>query len=290
MEVNWRNNETHESAILFKRQAVFDEFSVRHVKVLAGEMPRHNAEHHELNLTLNGKLSTQRHTSNGKKRIDCGMADYMCVTPFGQTIEANWEDEYESVMVEFTPTYLAKMANQMNLSANVELRDTVAQKDLLIQQLSLAFLAENDKNEISSKLYADSIAHTLMFHIVKNYTNAVEYGKQFIGGLSGRKLRLVKEFINDNLDQDLTLTEIAEVADLSHFHFARAFRKSTNVTPQQYIVNCRIEKAKELLIKSNLPIVEVGFQTGFKNQSHFTTLFRKITSFTPKIWREANQM
>jgi AraC family transcriptional regulator len=61
------------------------------------------------------------------------------------------------------------------------------------------------------------------------------------------------------------------------------------ITPQQYITNRRIEKAKELLAKSNLPIVEVGFQTGFKNQSHFTTLFRKFTSLTPKIWREVKQ-
>ncbi|MEK7723750.1 MAG: AraC family transcriptional regulator, partial [Acidobacteriota bacterium] len=104
-----------------------------------------------------------------------------------------------------------------------------------------------------------------------------------------RKLRLVKEFINDNLEQDLTLTEIAQVADLSHFHFARAFRKSVGITPQQYITNRRIEKAKELLAKSDLPIVEIGFQTGFKNQSHFTTLFRKITSLTPKLWREVKQ-
>ena len=180
------------------------------------------------------------------------------------------------------------MALEMNLPGQIVLRENLSAKDELIQHLSLAFISEVEKEE-SSRLFADSLAHTLMFHIIKNYTNAVSHTKQFLGGLSGRKLRLVKEFINDNLEQDLTLTEIAQVADLSHFHFARAFRKCVGITPQQYITNRRIEKAKELLAKSDLPIVEIGFQTGFKNQSHFTTLFRKITSLTPKLWREVKQ-
>jgi len=84
----------------------------------------------------------------------------------------------------------------------------------------------------------------------------------------------------------LSLAEIAAASDLSQFHFARAFRKSTGLTPQQYLMQQRIERAKELLAKNDLPIVEISLQTGFKNQSHFTTLFRKYTKFTPKLWRE----
>lgn len=289
MQVIWKNEVDKKSGILFKREACWEEFCVRQYRVVAGEMPEHTSKINEINLTIDGKLTTKRHASNGKKQIHCGSKDTMCITPIGQSIEAKWEAEYENVMIDFTPKYLSKMANEMNLSTQIELRDTVSKKDLLVQQLSLAFLNEAEKKEASSRLYADSLAHTLMFHVVKNYTNAVEYGKQFLGGLSGYKLRRVTEFINDNLEKDLTLTEIAEVADLSHFHFARSFRKTLGVTPQQYITNRRIEKAKELLSKSDLPIVEIGFQTGFKNQSHFTTLFRKITSITPKIWREANQ-
>ena len=80
--------------------------------------------------------------------------------------------------------------------------------------------------------------------------------------------------------------EIAAVADLSQFHFARAFRKSTGLTPQQFLMQQRIERAKELLKHDKLPIVEVSLRTGFKNQSHFTSLFRKFTSLTPKMWRD----
>ncbi len=289
MEVIWKDTETQNSPFLLKREALFDEFTVKHVRVVAGEMPEHFAKVNEINLTLDGNLTTKRHTAGGGTKLACGDSDSMCMMPVGQSVIASWKGEYESLLIDFTPKYLSKMASEMNLSPNIELRETVSQKDQLIQHLSLAFLEEAAKKETSSRLYADSIAHTLMFHLIKNYTNAKENAKQFLGGLSGHKLRLVTEFINDNLEQDLTLTEVASVADLSHFHFARSFRKTLGVTPQQYIVNRRIEKAKDLLLHSDLPLVEVGFQTGFKNQSHFTTLFRKLTSFTPKVWREANQ-
>ena len=106
------------------------------------------------------------------------------------------------------------------------------------------------------------------------------------GGLSGHILRRVQEFINENLEEDMGLAEIAAVAGLSQFHFARSFRKTTGMTPQQYLMQQRIERAKELLSRADLPIVEVSLRTGFKNQSHFTTLFRKMTKLTPKTWRE----
>jgi AraC family transcriptional regulator len=290
MEVIWKSAETENSPYLLKREAAFDEFYVRHLRVLAGETREHFATVNEINLTLDGNLTTKRHTAGGGTKLACGDSNTMCMMPAGQSVIASWEDEYESLLIDFTPKYLSKIASEMNLSPHIELRETVSKKDHLIQHLSLAFLDEAAKKETSSRLFSDSIAHTLMFHLIKNYTSAKENAKQFLGGLSGHKLRRVTEFINDNLEQDLTLTEIATVADLSHFHFARSFRRTLGVTPQQYIANRRIEKAKDLLSHSNLPIVEIGLQTGFKNQSHFTTLFRKLTSFTPKVWREVNQM
>ena len=290
MQVNWKNEEAGKSPILFKQEACWDEFCVRHTRVVAGELPEHTAKVNEVNMTLQGVLHTSRQTSSGKKRFDIADENAMCLMPYGQTISANWQNEYELVSVDFSPKYLSQMAQEMNISSKIELMDTVlAKKDLLVQQLSLAFLAEAEKQETASRLYSESISHTLMFHLIKNYSTANLQEKNFAGGLSGNKLRRVTDFINDNLEQDLTLTEIAQIAGLSHFHFARAFRKTMGITPQQYITNRRIEKAKELLAESNLPIVEVGFQTGFKNQSHFTTLFRKFTSLTPKIWREVKQ-
>lgn len=290
MQVYWKNETTKQSPILFKHQAFWNEFQVKHLRVSAGEILEHTTKFNEVNLTLAGQLNTQRQTSIGKNRFDSTDSQRMCLMPVGQTFSAHWKEEYEYIAVDFSQNFLSQTALEMNLSPNINLKENVVpKKDLLIQHLSLAFLAESAKEETASRLYSESIAQTLMFHLIKNYTTADFQNKRFSGGLSGNKLNKVKEFINDNLEQDLTISEIAAIAGLSHFHFARSFRKTTGFTPQQYITNRRIEKAKELLAKSNLPIVEIGLQTGFKNQSHFTTLFRKFTSLTPKIWREAKQ-
>jgi len=109
----------------------------------------------------------------------------------------------------------------------------------------------------------------------------------FQGGLPRYKLRRAIEFVDANLDQVIHLKDMAGVADVSLFHFHRQFKKTTGLTPHQFIVRRRIEQAKVLLAQSNLPIIDVAVRVGFVDQSHFTTIFRKLTSMTPRIYRNA---
>lgn len=137
------------------------------------------------------------------------------------------------------------------------------------------------------RLYAESLTTTLAFHLFRHYNVGEQQAIASVGGLTGRRLRLATDYINAHLADDLTLVDIATVVDLSPFHFARAFKRTTGLTPQRYLMQRRIELAKDLLAQENLPIVEVSAQVGFKNQSHFTTFFRRCTSMTPKVWRNA---
>jgi AraC family transcriptional regulator len=89
----------------------------------------------------------------------------------------------------------------------------------------------------------------------------------------------------ENYTRDLRLEELARIAGISRFHFAREFKRVTGTSPHQYLINLRIQRAKALLTESKMPLVEVGLRSGFSHQSHFTRLFRRFTGATPQSYR-----
>ncbi len=280
-----------ESPVIFHHKTIWNGVELNHTKVLPSKMEETICSRHELNIPLQGTLVTERQTASGNKRISCGTATggNVCLLPAGQPMTAYWQEEIECLYLFLDHLLITNAAENLKLSRNIHLVETYQKQDPLIVQLCLSLLAESRSNESQGRLYAESLVQTLAIHLVRYYSTSNEVPELIkIGGLSGRKLRLVKEYIVEHLEEEVSLNEIAESAQLSPYHFARAFKRTTGLTPQQYLTQCRIEHAKELLSKGDLPLVEVGFRSGFKNQSHFTTLFRKFTTMTPKVWRELN--
>lgn len=285
MQIEWKSK-INTNNYLFRQHTELNGARVHRAKVLAGEMLEHEAALHEINVTISGSLITTKSSSTGKRVCTKAGAGNLCITPAGQPVGAIWNAPLDNMGILLAPDFVKKTAVENRFGADFEFKEVYKNQDPLIQQLGLALLNESNPENSAGRLYADSLVQTLTLHLLRNYSNATVVQENTNGGLSGYKLRRVQEFINAKLEEDLSLAEIAEIAELSQFHFARAFRKSTGKTPQQYLMERRIERAKELLARENLPIVEISLQTGFKNQSHFTTIFRKLTKYTPKTWRE----
>ena len=106
-------------------------------------------------------------------------------------------------------------------------------------------------------------------------------------GLPRYKLRRVTSFVHERIGSPITLDDLANVAGVSRFHFHRQFRKSMGVTPHDYVLRARIERAKALLTGSDLTIGEVSGAVGFADQSHFSNIFRKLTAMTPRGFRNS---
>lgn len=100
------------------------------------------------------------------------------------------------------------------------------------------------------------------------------------------RMRRVKAFIEDNLQRDLGLPEIARVVALSQYHFARAFRADTGFSPHAWLVRRRCEKAKRLMVETRLPLADIAVACGFAHQSHFTNTFRRVVGLPPGRWRD----
>jgi AraC family transcriptional regulator len=104
-----------------------------------------------------------------------------------------------------------------------------------------------------------------------------------------QKIQRALAFIESHLGDDLTLPCIAEALCISPHHFAHVFRQAVGVAPHQYVIRRRVERAKELLDTTDLPIVEIALFVGCANQSHFSALFQRITGATPHAYRAAQQ-
>lgn len=104
-------------------------------------------------------------------------------------------------------------------------------------------------------------------------------------GLTPRALGRVREYVAAHLAGTIRLAQLAAVAGLSAFHFARAFKLSTGLSPHAYVVRCRIEEAKRLLATSTLPIAEIARRTGFRGSGQLSTRFRASTGSAPSAFR-----
>ena len=106
-----------------------------------------------------------------------------------------------------------------------------------------------------------------------------------VGALPMSRLRRVTEYIQQSLDKDLPLADLAALVSMSPFHFARLFKGSTGLPPHRFVIRQRIARARACLSTPDLSIAQISRSVGFRTPSHFTTVFRRITGVTPRRYR-----
>jgi AraC-like DNA-binding protein len=183
------------------------------------------------------------------------------------------------------PVLLVRATNESLRVDRVEIVLHLHASDPLLHHITLALQAAITAEGMAGRLYAESITNALAVHLLRRFVACRPPAEECSGGLLKPKLQRVTEYIEAHLEHDLSLTKIAAVAQMSPDHFARLFRQATGRTPHQYVVICRIERAKRLLQETDWPIIDIGRQVGFTDQSYFTAVFRKHVSTTPNAYR-----
>jgi AraC family transcriptional regulator len=275
-----------QSKYIFKRVAAWHGVRVQHLRVHEGDMPEVQLAEHQIAIPLEGSYTVEAITASGFRRIVVRTVGHTCLIPAGQPYSVQWRNELENVSIYLPPAFLSRLAAESLMTERLELIEGCGVQDPFIRELGLMLTAEINSPHPAGQLYGESLVDTLAAHLLRHYTTASPRLQAINGGLAGHKLRRATDYIHDNLARELSLAEIADVVDLSTFHFVRAFKQTTGQTPYQYLLNSRIERAKQLLAETELPLAEIGYLVGFNSQSHFTTSFRRLAKLTPKAYRE----
>lgn len=154
--------------------------------------------------------------------------------------------------------------------------------DPLAGQLAQVLLS--DAAQVDAE-YAEAVRQTLLTRLIH-----VAHAQPRALPLPKWRLRRVQALVDLRLDEPLTLSELAAEAGLSRMHFAAQFRAATGCSPHAYLLSRRIEAAKTLLAEGDTALVQVALRVGFLAQSHFTTVFKRLTGETPGRWRRANRL
>jgi AraC family transcriptional regulator len=160
--------------------------------------------------------------------------------------------------------------------------------DPVIQALGSALLPAIERPATAPRLFVDHVLFSLRAHVAARFGAPADRFAES-GGLAVWQARRALELIEASLADNLALADLARECGLSVAQFARAFKRSTGLPPHRYLTERRIERARLLLLRSDLPLADVAVRCGFADQSHFTKLFRRSIGVSPGSFRRVSR-
>jgi AraC family transcriptional regulator len=157
--------------------------------------------------------------------------------------------------------------------------------DPVVHHLGQTLISSLEQPQYTSKIFLDHILHALNCHFVSSYGGVARSALQFRGGLSPLQMRRATEFLEAHLDGNIVLQQVAEACELSVSHFARAFKKTFRMPPYKWLIERRVDRARDLMTNSRLPLADIAVQCGFADDSALNRSFKRIHGVTPAIWR-----
>jgi AraC-like DNA-binding protein len=207
--------------------------------------------------------------------------------------------EHESISygdVDCVSTYLsrdalARFREEHDLPQHMPLRAPggVAFNDEIIRNLGESLLPALERPETANRLFVDHVAFALLSHLTATYVEEKLVLAQTRGALAPWQERRAKEMLVANLDGAVGLDELAAECRLSRSHFARAFKTSTGTSPLRWLAAQKIERTKDLLLNTDLPLGRIAELCGFSDASHLSRVFQSATGCPPGAWRRLHR-
>ena len=247
-------------------------------------IPRHEHPEHFLHLVLRGAVEYEISTRGRKLRFT-SRPGTIFLLPRGTVDEVNWRGPTQRLAVAIHPQLLTNALDETAHQTVVELTEHWDLIDRHISALLMEMTADLDDGSPAGIIYGESLANALAVYLLKRYAVRRVTPLAFKGGLPGHRLKHVLDYIADRLDENISLSQLAAIADMSPHYFSGLFKQSTGRSPHQYVLLQRIERAKQQLRDPKRSIIDAGLDAGFQNPSHFARMFRKLEGISPSKFR-----
>jgi AraC family transcriptional regulator len=262
-----------------------DGFSIYSAKQPRSTWSEHEHDCVQISVGLEPAHVQAEWRENGKVRQQKEfIGNAVSVIPAGESHRTLWQRRAGLVHIYLSEELLCGYCRRIVGQDCFSLQPHYLVRDLLIEELARSLFLESEAGTLHES-FAQSVIAVLSVHLLRSYAAPQDGAGYFHGGLGPTRERRIREYVEKNLEGDLSIQNLAQVVGLSPQHFALLFRDSTGFTPHQYVNHRRIERAQRMLIDPALSLVDVGMTCGFSSQSQFTTVFRRLVGITPGKYR-----
>lgn len=196
---------------------------------------------------------------------------------------------FDTLRFYISQASLDELAFDHGIRGPVTLLPQLSADDRVMHGLASALIDSVERPSERSTLFIDHIGLAFHAHVTAVYGERRAPASRNGDRLAPWQVRRALDFMTAHLDGDPTVAELARECGLSPAYFARAFRRTTDTTPHQWLIRRRVERARELLLAGDLPLADIAATCGFVDQSHFSRLFARIEGETPGRWRRRHR-
>jgi AraC family transcriptional regulator len=245
------------------------------------ELPEVDIPWHGIAIFTTAGISERK--IDGITKLDSIVPRDIMVVPANVRHSTRWQSEANIIVIGLENSLFTEASDDSLQFVQPKLLPQFPRSDPLVYQLGLSLKSVLERDPVGSRLYAETLAAMLTVHLLQHYSDQRLELKDYPDGLPRSTLCRIIDYIRENLDRDLGLTDLAKIANLSPHYFSRLFKQSTGFTPHQFVVQCRVKQAKNLLLKGKDSIAEIAQQVGFANQAHLNVQIKKILGVTPTM-------
>jgi AraC family transcriptional regulator len=273
--------------ILSSRNQGWENILVEQFQNPAGEGKTYYSDEHAICLSLAPRPVHFLQIKGGKTHAGLYGKGDICITPARTSFFARWDEDDQYLLIRIASDFIQNVATEA-LGMNpdrLELMSEFRTRDPQIEAMGMMLRTELQEENLGGRLYIESLTNIFAVHLLRQYSVFQPRLAIYEGGLPERQLVKVIEYINEYLEQDIRLSDLAQLLGMSQFHFSYLFKRSLGKSPYQYLLRQRIERAKQLLKQTDKSIIDIAFLCGFNSHSHLSKQFRQLTGMTPKAYR-----